>query len=90
MVFRIVVERKFDQLVRANSRFWDSSGLKASVGIFKFRIQTESTLAPVGQISFATPDGPAMGPKAKDGENFTLYPTPKPEWQNWNPSIPED
>ena len=90
VVFRIVVDRKFDQLVRANSRFWDSSGLKASVGIFKFRIQTESTLAPVGQISFATPDGPAMGPKAKDGENFTLYPTPKPEWQNWNPSIPED
>jgi paraquat-inducible protein B len=76
--------------VRANSRFWDASGLKASVGIFKFRIQTESNLAPIGQISFATPEGPAMGPPAKDGENFLLHPAPKPEWEKWNPSIPED
>lgn len=90
VVFRVIIDRKFDQLVRANSRFWDSSGLKASVGIFKFRIQTESNLAPVGQVSFATPDAPAMGPAAKDGENFTLYPAPKPEWTNWNPAIPEE
>ncbi len=90
VVFRVVIDRRYDQLVRANSRFWDSSGLKASVGIFKFRIQTESNLAPVGQISFATPDGPAMGPPAKDGESFLLHPAPKPEWERWNPSIPED
>jgi len=90
VVFRAVIDRKYDQLVRANSRFWDASGLKASVGIFKFRIQTESNLAPIGQISFATPEGPAMGPPAKDGENFLLHPAPKPEWEKWNPSIPED
>jgi paraquat-inducible protein B len=90
VVFHAVIDRKFDQLVRSNSCFWDSSGLKASVGILKFRIQTESALAPAGQISFATPEGAAMGSKAKDGDSFTLYPTPKPEWTNWNPSIPED
>jgi len=90
VVFRVVIDRKYDQLVRSNSRFWDSSGLKASVGVFKFRIQTESNLAPVGQISFATPEGPAMGAPAKDGENFLLHPAPKPEWEKWNPSIPED
>jgi len=90
VVFRAVIDRKFDQLVHSNSCFWDSSGLKASVGILKFRIQTESALAPAGQISFATPEGSAMGPRAKDGENFTLFPTHKPEWLNWNPSIPED
>lgn len=90
IVFRIIIDRKYDQLVRANSRFWDSSGLKASVGILKFRIQTEHTLAPVGQISFATPEGAAMGPPAKDGENFLLHPAPKAEWEKWNPSIPED
>jgi len=90
VVFRIVIDRKYDQLVRANSRFWDSSGLKASVGIFKFRIQTESNLAPVGQISFATPDGTAMGPPAKNDENFILHPAPRPEWEKWNPSIPVD
>jgi paraquat-inducible protein B len=90
VVFRVVIDRKYDQLVRANSRFWDSSGLKASVGILKFRIQTESNLAPAGQVSFATPDGPAMGAPAKTGEKFILNATPKPEWLNWNPSIPED
>jgi paraquat-inducible protein B len=90
VVLRIVIDRKYDQLVRANSRFWDSSGLKASVGIFKFRIQTESNIAPVGQISFATPDGPAMGPPAKNNENFILHPAPRPEWEKWNPSIPVD
>jgi hypothetical protein len=60
------------------------------VGILKFRIQTESNLAPAGQVSFATPDGPAMGAPAKTGEKFILNATPKPEWLNWNPSIPED
>jgi paraquat-inducible protein B len=90
VVFRVVIDRKYDQLVRANSRFWDSSGLKASVGILKFRIQTESNLAPAGQVSFATPDGPAMGAPAKTGEKFILNATSKPEWLNWNPSIPED
>jgi paraquat-inducible protein B len=90
VIFRVVIDRKYDQLVRVNSRFWDSSGLKASVGIFKFRIQTESNLAPVGQICFATPEGSAMGGAAKNGEKFILNASPKPEWQNWNPSIPED
>jgi paraquat-inducible protein B len=90
VVFRVVIDRKYDQLVRANSRFWDSSGLKASVGIIKFRIQAESNLAPVGQISFATPEGTAMGLPATDGENFILHPSPRPEWEKWNPSIPED
>jgi hypothetical protein len=31
-----------------------------------------------------------MGAPAKTGEKFILNATSKPEWLNWNPSIPED
>jgi paraquat-inducible protein B len=74
--------------VRANSKFWDSSGLKASLGFLQFRIQTESIMAPDGRIAFATPDNTAMGTEAKSGDSFELNHEPRPEWLKWNPSIP--
>ena len=88
IMLTIVVEKKYRHLVRANSKFWDSSGLKASMGILQFRIQTESIMAPDGRIAFATPDNSAMGSSAKSGDSFQLNHEPRPEWHKWNPSIP--
>jgi len=88
IMLTVVVENKYRHLVRKNSMFWDSSGLKASLGFLQFRIQTESIMAPDGRIAFATPDNAAMGPAAKSGDSFELNHTPRPEWLKWNPSIP--
>jgi paraquat-inducible protein B len=87
IILTAVIDRRYSHLVRSNSRFWESSGLKASMGFLKFHIEAESLMALDGRISFATPENTAMGPAAKDGEKFTLHATPKPEWQNWNPFI---
>jgi hypothetical protein len=84
----IVVEKKYRHLVRVNSKFWNASGLKASLGFLQFRIQTESIMAPDGRIAFATPDNSAMGAAATDGASFDLSQSPRPEWLKWNPSIP--
>jgi len=88
IMLTVVIEKKYRHLVRANSKFWDSSGLKASLGFLQFRIQTESIMAPDGRIAFATPDNSAMGSVAKSGESFELNHSPRPEWLKWNPSIP--
>lgn len=88
IMLTVVVERKYRHLVRANSKFWDSSGLKASMGFLQFRIQTESIMAPDGRIAFATPDNATMGSAAKSGDSFDLNHEPRPEWLKWNPSIP--
>ena len=84
----IVVEKKYRHLVRVNSKFWNASGLKASLGFLQFRIQTESIMAPDGRIAFATPDNAAMGAAAADGASFDMSQSPRPEWLKWNPSIP--
>ncbi len=84
----IVVEKKYRHLVRENSKFWNASGLKASLGFLQFRIQTESIMAPDGRIAFATPDNAVMGAAAADGASFDMSQSPRPEWLKWNPSIP--
>ncbi len=84
----IVVEKKYRHLVRENSKFWNASGLKASLGFLQFRIQTESIMAPDGRIAFATPDNAAMGAASADGASFDLSQSSRPEWLKWNPSIP--
>ena len=83
-----VINRKYSHLVHENTKFWDASGLKATVGFLKFRIQTGSVIAPDGQVCFATPDNAAMGPASHDGDTFTLYSEPQTDWAKWNPSIP--
>lgn len=88
VVLTAVINRKYSNLVHENTKFWDASGLKATLGFLKFRIQTESVIAPDGQISFATPDKSGMGKPARDGDSFTLYPNSQSEWHKWNPQIP--
>ncbi|MFY8269537.1 MAG: MlaD family protein, partial [Terrimicrobiaceae bacterium] len=88
VVLTIIIEDRFSHLVRAGSKFWDSSGLTATLGFMKLRIQTESIMAANDRISFATPDNAEMGPPARDGDSFVLHPTSRIEWRRWNPTIP--
>jgi paraquat-inducible protein B len=83
----VIIDKPFDRLVRNNSKFWDSGGLKASLGFFNIKVQSASLDALAhGGISFATPDKP--GARVKRGHEFPLAKEPRKEWQRWAPDFP--
>jgi paraquat-inducible protein B len=85
----VLIRRRYANLVRKGSQFWDVSGIDMKVGLFRgLEINMESlrTLM-AGGIAFATPDDPKDGP-AKDGTVFPLYDKPRKEWLGWAPKIP--
>lgn len=68
----VLVERRFNTLVKSSSRFWNVSGLKADVSLNGAKVELESLAALVnGAIAFDSPDNAAP---AKTDQNFTLYP----------------
>jgi paraquat-inducible protein B len=83
----VIIHKPFDRLVRDNSKFWDSGGVKASLGFFSIKVQSASLEALAhGGISFATPDKP--GAPVKHGHHFPLFPEPRREWLRWAPDFP--
>ncbi|MBU6181718.1 MAG: MCE family protein [Verrucomicrobia bacterium] len=90
VVLEVSIAESYAHLVRSNSVFWDASGLKASVGFLKFRIQTETVMSPDGRISFSTPERTPLAMAAKNGDTFQLHSSPKSDWITWNPTIPKE
>lgn len=67
----VLIERRFTNLVKKGSRFWNISGVKADVGLSGAKVELESLAALVnGAIAFDSPDNSA--PAAADDE-FGLY-----------------
>jgi paraquat-inducible protein B len=89
VLLEATIGRDFERLVRTDSVFWDASGLEASFGFVKFKIESGPLSAPVGRIVFATPPTSPPAPRAVNGTEFTLAPKPRPEWEKWSPSFPE-
>ena len=74
--------------MRANTRFWNASGISVNAGItsgVKIRTQSLETIV-AGGVSFATPDSP--GAEVRDGARFALEEEPKKDWLRWAPAIP--
>lgn len=68
----VLIERRFTNLVKKDSRFWNVSGVKADVSLSGAKVQLESLAALVnGAIAF---DSPEQSPQAKTDDNFDLYP----------------
>ncbi|RWR03819.1 hypothetical protein ED28_02190 [[Pantoea] beijingensis] len=68
----ILIERRFTNLVKKESRFWNVSGVKADVGLGGAKVQLESLAALVnGAVAFDSPDG---SEQAKSDQNYELYP----------------
>jgi len=80
------IDLPYAPLLRENTKFWDVSGVRASLGLFAIKIQTGplKSLA-YGGIEFATP--PDMGPRIKTGHVFKLNAEPRKEWLSWTPEI---
>lgn len=77
------IQGRHASLVRANSVFWNSSGISADLGLSGLHVHTESLSALLaGGIAFATPDSP--GPPVKAGSVFKLHLEAKEDWMKWD------
>lgn len=69
----LLIERRFTDLVKKESRFWNVSGVKADIGLSGANVQLESLSALVnGAIAFDSPRNSASAPQ---NATFTLYPS---------------
>jgi paraquat-inducible protein B len=68
------IQAPYDQLVRLNTKFWNTSGLDVRIDTEGVRIDTESVLSLLlGGISFETPTNLIPGRPALETDIFTLY-----------------
>jgi len=68
---RIFVNAPHDKFVTPNTRFWEASGLDASMGAEGISVRTASVTSLIaGGISFETP---SPGPEAAPDTSFTLH-----------------
>jgi paraquat-inducible protein B len=84
----VLIRQRYARLVRANSVFWNVSGVSFSGGLFKgvhFKLESLRSLA-AGGINFATPNDSAR--QVQDGQIFPLHVDGRREWLNWAPRIP--
>jgi paraquat-inducible protein B len=70
------IRAPFDQYVRANSRFWNASGISVQLGAEGVQLQLESlTALLLGGIAFDTPEDSRVAADAALPAAFTLYPS---------------
>lgn len=67
----VLIERRFTNLVKKGSRFWNVSGIKADVDLSGAKVQLESLTALVnGAIAF---DSPEKSEEAAQNDEYGLY-----------------
>lgn len=70
----IFIRAPYDELVRADSNFWNASGIDVSIGTKGVNVRTESLAALLaGGIAFETPIESTAAEPAKAGTTFPLY-----------------
>lgn len=81
-----IIEPEFSELVRDNSKWWVTGGVRFDLGITGVALSIDSFSAWLrGGIAFATPDRP--GRKVFTGHRFGLSERPEDEWLGWQPRI---
>ena len=85
----IIIEERYAQLIRENTKFWNASGVTVKGGVFSgITVSTESLEAIMaGGIALATPGGADMGGRVETGYRFTLSDKPEAGWLDWSPDI---
>lgn len=83
------IHTPYTNLIRENTKFWNTSGLRIKGGLMtEMKISTESLAAIIGGgISFSTPDEKDMGNLITNGHHFTLHNDPDDKWLNWSPAL---
>ncbi len=80
------IDYRYNELVRANTVFWNASGISAHLGLSGLEIQTESLAALLkGGVAFATPNQP--GDPVAEGSVFRLHDKLDDDWLKWSPEL---
>ncbi|MGA2017462.1 MAG: MlaD family protein [Opitutaceae bacterium] len=89
VLVRVHLEAPYADLVRTNSRFWNTGGFSFKVSLFGAELKDTSLESLVtGGVAFATPDAGPLAPPAPEGTQFSLASEPDKEWLKWSPKIP--
>lgn len=76
MYYNAFIQAPYHKLITSNTRFWDSSGIRAEVTSSGVSVDTgnlESLL--IGGISFGLPDGQVPGTRVTERAYFKIYPS---------------
>lgn len=88
VLIRIRIRKPYDQLVHADTKFWNSGGIAVKVNLLGAEIRSNSLESLVsGGVAFATPDTPNATP-APDGAEFPLADELDKDWLKWKTKIP--
>lgn len=83
---QVVVEPEYADLVRKNTVWWSTGGVRLDAGLTGVNLTVDSFTSWLrGGIAFATPDPP--GEKVVTGYRFGLAEKPDPDWLEWQPRI---
>jgi paraquat-inducible protein B len=87
---RVVIGDDYASLVRANTKFWNCSGIATSLSLLGgMQVKSESVTSVLeGGVAFATPDNAQMGARASAGSTFDLADQSEDAWLKWQPNIP--
>ncbi|MDO6685997.1 MULTISPECIES: PqiB family protein [unclassified Agarivorans] len=85
---RLNIDSNYRHLVRANSVFWNASGVDVKLGLggADIRLDSMETLL-TGGIAFATPETTPLAELANDNDKYQLQSTYDEKWLQWSPSI---
>ena len=83
---RAAIRAPYAELVREDTRFWESGGVDVSLGLGGLSVELESvrTLF-VGGIALSTPTRP--GQRVRTGHRFVLHEEPEAGWLTWQPAL---
>jgi paraquat-inducible protein B len=88
VLVRIRVKTPFINLVRTNTRFWNSGGVSFKMSLLGAELKSTSLESLFsGGVAFATPDSSPLAPIAPDGTLFTLHQEMEKDWLKWRPRI---
>jgi len=90
VLIRIHIDSPYPDLVRANTRFWNTGGFSFKVSLFGGAELKDTSLESLvtGGVAFATPDDGPLAPAASADAQFSLAAEPDKDWLKWSPRIP--
>jgi paraquat-inducible protein B len=89
VLIRVHIEAPYTNLVRTNTKFWNTGGFSFKVSLFGAQLKDTSLESLVtGGVAFATPDTEALGPPADADARFNLASEADKDWMKWAPKIP--
>jgi paraquat-inducible protein B len=89
VLIRIHIEAPYVNLVRTNTKFWNTGGFSFKVSLFGAQMKDTSLESLVtGGVAFATSDAEPLGAPADADATFNLAAEAEKDWMKWSPKIP--